>query len=61
MRTYVNKLGYKLNEYNIENINNPLEPPIYLKSEREIFKFFGMPYIKPEDRIPDYNFGVFTP
>jgi DNA polymerase/3'-5' exonuclease PolX len=61
MRTYVNKLGYKLNEYNIENVHNPTDPPIYLKSEREIFKFFNMPYIKPEDRIPDYNFGIFTP
>ena len=56
MRVYANKLGYKLNEYNLENINDPTQGPIYCKTEREIFKFLKLKYVKPEDRLSSYEF-----
>lgn len=57
MRVYANKLGYKLNEYNLENINDPTKGPIYCKTEREIFKFLKLKYVKPEDRLSSYEFN----
>lgn len=56
MRIHANKLGYKLNEYNIENINDLSRGPIYCKNERDIFKFLKLKYVKPEDRVPNYLF-----
>lgn len=56
MRIYANKLGYKLNEYNIENIREPTQGPIYCNNERDIFRFFKLKYVKPEDRVPNYLF-----
>ena len=56
MRIHANKLGYKLNEYNIENIKDTSHGPIYCKNERDIFKFLKLKYVKPEDRVPNYLF-----
>jgi len=41
--------GYKLNEYCIEDLT--IGTKIYPKTEEDIFKFFDMPYIKPENRL----------
>jgi DNA polymerase/3'-5' exonuclease PolX len=41
------KLGYKLNEYGLYDINNKI---IHIKSEFDIFNILGMTYLEPENR-----------
>ena len=41
--------GYKLNQYSIEDLKN--NKKYFFKTEKEIFKFLDLPYIKPEDRF----------
>ena len=52
MRNQAIKLGFKLNEYSLININNSnnSDSNIYLNSEEQIFEFLKLDYIKPENR-----------
>jgi len=49
MRVHANKLGFKLNEYHLMNLEN--EEEIYLNSEREIFEYLKLTYVEPQNRI----------
>ena len=49
MRVHANKLGFKLNEYYLMNLET--EEEIYLNSEREIFEYLKLTYVEPRNRI----------
>jgi DNA polymerase beta len=49
MRQVAIEKGYSLNEYNMTKIDDE-EEKVILKSEKEIFKFLNMKYLKPEKR-----------
>ena len=49
MRVHANKLGFKLNEYYLMNLDN--EEEIYLNTEREIFEYLKLIYVEPQNRI----------
>ena len=48
--------GYKLNQFGIFDIktNKPIKHKF--KSEKDIFKFLGLKFIEPTDRIKNYTF-----
>lgn len=48
IRAKAKLMGFKLNEYYIEN--NETREKIYPESEKEIFKLFNIPYKKPQER-----------
>ena len=55
MRKYALQLGYTLNEHRIMGKTN--KKVIKIETERGIFKFLGIPYVKPENRIVgEYKF-----
>ena len=55
MRKYALQMGYTLNEHRIMEINTKKE--ITIEKEKDIFKFLGIPYVKPENRIlGEYRF-----
>lgn len=49
MRVHANKLGFKLNEYYLMDLEN--EEEIYLNTEREIFEYLKLTYVEPQNRI----------
>ena len=49
IRSHAKSMGFKLNEYGLTNIKTG--KVILLKSEKEIFKYLKMDYIKPENRL----------
>lgn len=51
MRGIAKRNGYKLNQYGL--FKNDKKVKYYFKTERDIFKFLGMQYLKPNER----NFG----
>lgn len=51
-RSYVKKLGYTINEHTMSTIGAGLVPP-GIKTEQDIFKFFGLRYVPPEERIDE--------
>ncbi len=55
LRTYANKLGYKLSGHELLDSrgNN-----IYLKDERAIFDFFNLKYLKPEQRKGNFRLEI---
>lgn len=51
MRRHVNEMGYSLNEYGITNAEDgTLIDTSGIKDERDIFRFFDLKYVRPEDR-----------
>ena len=50
IREYAGKLGYRLNEKGIFNRKTGKRINFEPKTEKEIFKFLGLDYIKPKDR-----------
>lgn len=51
MRRHVNEMGYSLNEYGITNAEDgTLIDTSGIKDERDIFQFFDLKYVRPEDR-----------
>jgi len=48
LRNKANLLGYKLNEYNLLNINN--QTLISIKSEKELFEILDIEYKEPNKR-----------
>lgn len=48
LRVIANSKGYMLNEKNLINITT--NTPVFLKSEKEIYDFLGVPYVDPEYR-----------
>lgn len=55
MREYISKKGYKLNERNLVHLKSGKEVS-GISSEEDIFNFFGLQFVKPEDRKDDYKF-----
>jgi DNA polymerase/3'-5' exonuclease PolX len=49
MRNVAKKKGYKLSEYGLTNINNNSEK-IVINSEKDIFDFLNLEYLKPNER-----------
>jgi DNA polymerase beta len=55
MRAYALKKGYSINEYAIKDKKTG-EEVSGIRTERDIFKFLGLPYVPPSKRIPEYKF-----
>lgn len=54
-REYVSSLGFRLNEYKLQNYNPKEMPKLspvdhIFRTEKDIFDFFNIPYIEPKDR-----------
>lgn len=56
MRAKANSLGYTLNEYHLTN--NKTNEHVPAKSEEDIFKFLGIPYLKPTERAVMLKPGI---
>ena len=53
-----NPITYKLNEYGLYKMQSDKSQglKIKLKTEKEIFEFLKIPYVKPENRVSYYKF-----
>jgi DNA polymerase/3'-5' exonuclease PolX len=58
MRTFALKKGYTLNEYGIYKLNQDKTKgaKINVKTEEDVFKLLGMPYIEPNARLATVKF-----
>jgi DNA polymerase beta len=50
MRSHALKKGWSLNQHSLERINGLGPGPGIIKSEKDIFDFLGLVYVKPEHR-----------
>lgn len=52
-RNYAKTHGYKLTQWGITDLKTK---KVYMcKTERDIFKFLGLKYVEPEERIKNYK------
>ena len=57
MRAFANKANYTINEYGMYIMKDRKKKfKLKISSEKDIFHTLGLPYIKPEDRVPEYKF-----
>jgi DNA polymerase/3'-5' exonuclease PolX len=56
MREYIHKQGFKLNEKGLIDLETGTKVKQVFKTEKDIFDFFGLEYLEPEDRIDTYKF-----
>lgn len=58
MRTYANKLGYRLNEYGLYKLKKDGTPGLKLKTpnEQSIFKLLKIDYVEPKNRTDFIHF-----
>lgn len=50
-RNAAQEKGYKLNEHSLTKIDSNVPDVPYMKSERDIFKFLNLDYIRPSQRV----------
>jgi len=51
MRRYALTKGYSLSEHGLKRVRDGVPVPPAMNSEKDIFDFLGLTYVKPEDRI----------
>ena len=51
MRRYALTKGYSLSEHGLKRVRDGVPVPPAMNSEKDIFDFLGLAYVKPEDRI----------
>ena len=58
MRSYALSKQFSINEYGIYKLdkNGDKAFRIECKGEEDIFKTLGLPYVEPQDRLPNYKF-----
>jgi DNA polymerase/3'-5' exonuclease PolX len=50
LRRYCLELGYSLNEHTLTPVTASKPEPPVMKTERDIFRWLGLVYVKPSDR-----------
>lgn len=56
MRSYALKKGYTINEYYLQKKKGNKHLVINVKTEEDIFKYLGLEYIEPQNRLPNVKF-----
>jgi len=51
MRRYALTKGYSLSEHDLKRVRDGVPAPPVMNSEKDIFEFLGLEYVKPSDRI----------
>ena len=51
MRRHALSKGYSLSEHGLKRVRDGVPVPPVMNSEKDIFDFLGLTYVKPEDRI----------
>ena len=51
MRRYALTKGYSLSEHGLKRVRDGVPAPPVMNSEKDIFEFLGLEYVKPSDRI----------
>jgi DNA polymerase/3'-5' exonuclease PolX len=51
MRRYALTKGYSLSEHGLKRVRDGVAVPPVMNSEKDIFDFLGLEYVKPEERI----------
>lgn len=51
MRRYALTKGYSLSEHGLKRVRDGVPAPPVMNSEKDIFDFLGLEYVKPSDRI----------
>ena len=51
MRRYALTKGYSLSEHGLKRVRDGVPAPPLMNSEKDIFDFLGLEYVKPSDRI----------
>lgn len=56
MRSYALKKGFKINEYYLQKKKGNKYLIIDVKTEEDIFRYLGLEYIEPQNRLPTVKF-----
>jgi DNA polymerase/3'-5' exonuclease PolX len=56
MREYASKKGFRLNEKGLIDLKTEKNVKHVFKTEEDIFKYLGLTYVQPNERLENYKF-----